>query len=96
MSGATQALTLSADTRNGALPVVATLCQTDPGSGQCLSPPTPTVSLNYAGGAAPTFSVFLQSTGPIAFAPATSRIYIQFDDSDGGFHGSTSVAIEAQ
>jgi len=53
------------------------------------------VTLNFAGGAEPTFSVFLEASGPITFAPATSRVYVQFEDAAGGLHGSTSVAIEA-
>ncbi len=94
--GATDAITVSVDTGNAVLPVKATICQTDPASGQCLQPPTPTVTLSYAGNTAPTFSVFVQSSGAIAFAPAASRVFVRFQDASGGLHGSTSVAVETQ
>ena len=45
-------------------------------------------------GAAPTFSVFLEATGTIPFAPAASRAFVRFKDPAGGLHGSTSVAVE--
>ncbi|MEI9987094.1 MAG: hypothetical protein WDN69_30450 [Aliidongia sp.] len=94
--GATDAITVSVDTGNAVLPLVAALCQTDPGNGQCLAAPSTSVALNYAGGAAPTFSVFVQSTAAIAFAPGASRIFVRFEDAGGGLHGSTSVAVEAE
>ncbi len=61
--------------------------------GSASPPPAPSVSLSYAGGAAPTFSIF--ATGAIAFSPATARIFVRFKDADGGLHGSTSVAVES-
>jgi Bacterial Ig-like domain (group 3)/NHL repeat len=92
--GASAPITVSVDTGSATLPVALTLCQSKPSTGQCLAPPAATVSLSYAAGTAPTFSVFLQSSGAIAFAPAASRIYVRFKDANGGLHGSTSVAIE--
>ena len=94
--GATAAITVSVDTGNAVLPLGATICQTDPTSGQCLQPAAATVALNFAGSTAPTFSVFLQSSGAIAFAPAAARVYVRFEDASGGLHGSTSVAVETQ
>ena len=93
--GVAAPITVSVDSGAATLPVTATICQTNPGTGQCLAPPAPTVSLNFAGGTDPTFSVFLQASGPIAFAPATSRIFVRFKDSSNGIHGSTSVAVTA-
>jgi hypothetical protein len=96
--GVSEPIIVSADTGPVSLPVTTTLCQTDPGNGQCLSAPSPTVSLSFAAGAEPTFSVFLQSSGAIPFAPATSRIFVRFKAADGDFvglpYGGTSVAIE--
>jgi sugar lactone lactonase YvrE len=94
--GDSQAITVSADTGAATLPVSMTVCQTDSSSGQCLSPPSQTVSLNFAGGADPTFSVFIQANGEIAFDPANARIFVRFNDTAGAFHGSTSVAIETR
>ena len=93
--GAAAQITVSADTGTADLPVNLAICQTDPATAACLAPPAATVSLAYAGGAAPTFSIFLQATGPIAFAPDASRVFLRFKDAGGGVHGSTSVAIES-
>ncbi|MGB8839964.1 MAG: Ig-like domain repeat protein [Aliidongia sp.] len=92
--GVTTQLTVSVDTGDAVLPVITTICQTNPATGQCQATPAASVSLNYVGGAAPTFSVFLQATSAIPFAPATSRIFVRFKDAAGGLHGSSSVAID--
>jgi streptogramin lyase len=92
--GAAAPITVSADTGAVGLAVLLTICQTDAGTGQCLAPPAPSVSLNFANGATPTFSVFVESDISIAFAPATSRIFVRFKDNGDGIHGSTSVAVE--
>jgi sugar lactone lactonase YvrE len=91
--GITDTITVSVDTGSANLPVVTTICQTGAGA-QCLAPAAPSVTLSYGANTAPTFSIFLQSTGAIAFAPASSRIFVRFKDASGGLHGSTSVAIE--
>jgi len=88
-------ITVSADTGAATLPATLSICQSNPANGQCLAPPSPTVSLSYAGGAAPTFSIFVTSTAAIPFSPATSRVFVRFEDSTGGLHGSTSVAIDS-
>lgn len=93
--GVTAPIAVSADTGGAALPVSATICQSNPANGQCLAAPAASVSLTYAGGAAPTFSIFITATGAIPFDPANSRIFVRFKDSAGELHGSTSVAIEA-
>jgi DNA-binding beta-propeller fold protein YncE len=94
--GATAAIIVSVDTGTASLPVTPTICQSNPSTGQCLATPGSTVSLTDAAGATPTFSVFLQATGAIAFNPGASRIFVRFKDASGGLHGSTSVAIETQ
>ena len=93
--GAAATVTVNANTYTAYLPVTATVCQTDSTSGQCLAPPAETVSLTYASGATPTFSIFLQATGPIPLAPASSRVFVFFAaDSPYAVVGSTSVAID--
>jgi YVTN family beta-propeller protein len=92
--GATDTLTVSADTGTATLPVSVTLCQTDPSTSQCLAPPAPTVTLSDAANATPTFSFFVDATAPIAFAPATARVFVHFKDAGGVSHGSTSVAVK--
>jgi hypothetical protein len=93
--GITTPITVSVDTGTATLPVALTICETNPSTGQCLAPAADSVSLTYASGAAQTFSIFLQANDAIAFAPATSRVFVRFNDADNGLHGSTSVAIQA-
>jgi DNA-binding beta-propeller fold protein YncE len=92
--GITATVTAALDTGGATLPLTATICRTDTG-GQCLAPPAGSVSLAYATNATPTFSIFVTATDAIALAPATSRIFLRFLDSDGVSHGATSVAVEA-
>jgi YVTN family beta-propeller protein len=94
--GIASSITVSLDTGIATLPVDLSICESNPTTGQCLAPPTPTVAVNYAAGATPTFSVFVQSTGPIPFSPADSRVFVRFEDSGGAIHGSTSVAVDTK
>ena len=93
--GVVDTITVSADTGSATLPLILDVCQSNPSNGSCLAAPTPTVSLSFAGGATPTFSIFLSSTGSIPFSPGTSRVFVRFKDASGGLHGSTSVAVQS-
>jgi len=94
--GTAGSIVASADTGSVILPVTLTLCETNPGNGQCKSPPASTATHNYATNDTPTFSVFAFPTGAIGLNPATSRIFVRFKDASGGtLRGSTSVAIES-
>jgi hypothetical protein len=90
--GSDGTLTVSVDTGSASLPVTLSICQTN-SAGQCLAPPAASVPVDFAAGATPTFSIFVSSSGAIAFAPGTSRVFVRFEDSAGASHGSTSVAI---
>ena len=92
--GITAPITVSVDTGGASLPLAVSLCQTNPSTGQCLGTAATSVTLSYTAGSAPTFSVFADATGAIAFDPATARIFVRFEDSSGGVHGSTSVAVD--
>ena len=94
--GASADLTVSVDTGSATLPLTLGICQTDPSSGQCISTLGTSVTLDIASNAAPTFSVFLDSSGAIPLAPASSRIFVRFKDASGNLHGSTSVAVETE
>jgi len=94
--GAPATITVTVDNGTADLPVSATICQSDPSNGACLGTPSNSVTLSDASGATPTFSIFLQSNGGIAFDPASSRVFVRFEDADGNLHGSTSVAVESQ
>jgi sugar lactone lactonase YvrE len=91
--GAGAALTVSGDTGGTQLPVTLSLCQTNSATGQCLAPPAATVALQDYPQATPTFSIFVAASEPIAFAPATARVFVRFTDSGGNPRGSTSVAV---
>jgi len=93
--GASANLTVSADTGAASLPISLSLCQTNPATGQCLAPPTSTVAYTATANGTPTFSIFVNDNGPIAFAPGTARIFVRFKDAAGASHGSTSVAVES-
>ncbi len=95
-AGTSGDLTVAADTGAASLPVSVTLCQTNPSTGACLAPPAATVPVTIAGGATPTFSVFVTASAAIPFAPGTSRIFIRFLDAAGTSHGSSSVAVQAE
>ena len=94
--GSTAPITVSVDTGGAVLPVTATLCETDPATSQCLATPTAALTLDFAADAAPTFSVFAQANSAMPFAPATSRLFVRFEDASGGTHGSTSVAVDTK
>ena len=94
--GVTAPITVSVDTGAATLPVTATICQTDPSTAQCLAAPTSKLSLSsFIGGSTPTFSVFVQASGPIAFDPAAARVFVRFMEPGAG-EGATSVAIETR
>jgi hypothetical protein len=70
------------------------ICQTDPATSNCLAPPTSSsVTLTINNGAEPTFGIFASSAAPAPFLPALNRVYVNFTDSGGTLHGSTSVAV---
>ena len=91
--GAGGLLTVSADTGAVSLPVNLVLCQTNPVTAACLAPATPTVTVQIDANATPTFSIFVGASGPIAFDPATNRIFVRFTDSGSIVRGATSVAV---
>jgi len=77
--------------------VSLTVCQTN-ASAECLSPPTPSLTIPaYLEAASQadvrTFSVFVQSNGqPIAFNPGLNRLILNFTQA-GTLVGATSVAV---
>jgi hypothetical protein len=90
--GASAHIDVAADTNGVNLPVSLFVCQTNPGSGQCVAPPAASVSVDVDTGATPTFGVFARAHGPIAFDPAVNRIFLRFTEG-GVTRGATSVAI---
>lgn len=94
--GASGLIIASADTGNAALPVNIFLCQTEPSTGQCISAIGSSVVTTINSDATPTFGIFVQSNGNVAFDPAGNRIFVRFRDSGAVTRGSTSVAVRTQ
>lgn len=92
--GAADSVVVSANTGAATLPVVLSVCETNPATGACLAPPAPAVTTSIAVGGTPTFSVFSNATAAIANDPAVNRVFVQFTDSNSIVRGGTSVALE--
>ena len=89
--GATDTISVTVDTGDAHLPLIAFICQTNSTTGACLSTPQTSLAVAFPSGMTETFSVFLLAPGPIALAPASSRIFVRFGDT----LGATSVAVES-
>lgn len=94
--GAGAPITVTADTGSASLPLTLALCQTDPVSGQCISPVGPSVTATIGSDATPTFAIFVQGSGTVPFSPGSSRIFVRFADAGGAIRGSTSVAVRTE
>jgi len=86
-------ITVSADTGGVGMPVNILLCQTDPGTGVCVSSMEPTVPIQVDAGATPTFGIFVGGHGMIPFDPAVNRVFVRFRDAAGVTRCATSVAV---
>ncbi len=93
--GAGGQVTVSADTGGATLPVSLSVCQTNPATGACLASPASSVTTTIDANATPTFAVFVQGAGIVAFDPAMNRIFVRFV-SAGAIRGATSVAVRTQ
>jgi len=94
--GTGDTITASASTGGATLPVTLAICQTNPMSGQCLSPPGSMASTTISAGQTPTFGIFVTGNGTVPFDPANNRVFVQFVDSTGALRGETSVAVRTQ
>jgi hypothetical protein len=94
--GVSASITASVDTGGTTLPVNLFICQTNPVTSVCLAPLSSTVTLTINANETPTFGIFVQGTGNVAFDPATNRIFVRFKDAGAVTHGSTSVAVRTQ
>ena len=94
--GAGDNLFVSADTGSAILPVNIFICQTDPQTGACFSPPATSVTTTILSNQTPTFGVFVAAAGNVSFDPGTNRIFVRFKDSGNITRGSTSVAVRTQ
>jgi hypothetical protein len=92
--GAVGEITATADTGAAILPVDLFICETNPVTGACLSPPATSTTLTINADATPTFTIFVNGNGSIPFDPANNRIFVRFKDAGGVTRGSTSVAVQ--
>lgn len=90
--GASGQMTVTADTGSVVVPLSPSVCQTEPATGACLSPPSGKVTTTISGGATPTFAIFLNAIDGISFDPAKTRVFLRFRDQAGTTRGATSVA----
>jgi WD40 repeat protein len=94
--GSGDTITVLADTGGAVLPVSVFVCQTDPKTSVCLSPPDSSVTTTILFNETPTFGVFVAGAGNVSFIPETNRIFVRFKDSTGVTRGLTSVAVRTQ
>jgi hypothetical protein len=94
--GASGSITASADTGAATLPVSLAICESHPGTGACLAPPSGVVATTINAATTPTFGVFVTGAGTVPFDPATNRVFVRFKDASGITRGSTSVAVRTQ
>lgn len=72
------------------------VCETQPGTGQCISPVASSVTTHVSVGATPTFGIFVKASGDIPFDPANRRVFVRFRDTNDAIRGTTSVAVQTQ
>jgi hypothetical protein len=94
--GVTAVITASADTGAAPLPVIISLCETNPATGTCISAIGPSVTTQINANATPTFGIFVQGNGNVPFDPAGNRVFVRFTDSVNVPRGATSVAVRTQ
>jgi hypothetical protein len=94
--GASGQLTAGVLLSNSTMPLTATVCQTNPSTGQCLAPPAPSVTTTINQNQNTTWTVFLTASGTIAQDPANNRVIFGFIDGNGVPRGATSTAVTSQ
>ena len=94
--GAGARITARVDTGDAPIPVSLGLCQTNPGTGQCISGIGPSVTVDVGSGQTPTFAVFVTGHGVVPFDPGRNRAFVRFEDTAGAIRGTTSVAVRTQ
>ncbi|WP_394693892.1 peptidoglycan DD-metalloendopeptidase family protein [Hyphobacterium sp.] len=73
--------------------VTLTICETNPASGQCLTPRAASVQRSFATNETASFAIFAAAASPISFSPATRRIFVEVRDNASVSRGSTSIAV---
>jgi len=87
--GATEVITATPNASFSNPTLAMSICQTDPVTGACITPPAASVTTNIAAGETPTFGVFLSPSADVVFAPDENRVQVVFTDPTGNVRGST-------
>jgi hypothetical protein len=90
--GAAGTITATADDGGRGLPLSMTICQTNPSTGQCLSPPAASTTTTVASNQTVTYSVFVQASGNVAFDPALNRLFLRLKEG-AATRGATHNAV---
>jgi hypothetical protein len=91
--GAGGPIVATVDTGAASLPVSVFVCQTNPATGECITPLGPAASVVIGTGQTPTFAVFVVAHGSFVFDPAVNRVFIRFRDGSNLIRGASSVAL---
>ncbi|MDG1960369.1 MAG: trypsin-like serine protease [Candidatus Binatia bacterium] len=91
--GSASPMNVTARASSANLPLNVVICESNPLTAVCLSPPGSVASLTMGAGATPTFSIFVTARGSVPLDAAQNRIYVEFRDADGVLRGSSSVAV---
>ena len=94
--GASDLITMSADTGAAGLPLTLLVCEFNASIGNCMAPPSPTTTKTINTGEITFYAVFVVGQGtPIPLNPTINRVFVRFSDSDSVNRGLTGVAVEA-
>ncbi|MEE2526507.1 S8 family serine peptidase [Hyphobacterium sp. HN65] len=93
--GASQSVTITPGTGGETLPLTISVCETNPGTGACISAQQSSVTMTFAANETRTFTVFVSSTGAVSFLPATNRVFVTFTNGSDVTVGATSVAVQS-
>lgn len=94
--GSSSQLTARLRPSHSSMPLTATICETDPATGQCKGPPASTVMRAMDTGESTTWSAFLQATGVIAQDAARNRVIFEFVDKNGVVRSAASAAVTTE
>jgi hypothetical protein len=94
--GVDATITAAANTGTTNLPVIVTVCQTNPTSGACLAAPASSTTTDIQPNATPTFGIFVTGSAAVANLPGLNRVFVTFTDTNGVLRGETSVAVRTQ
>jgi len=93
--GEAQSITITPGTGDETLSLTIDLCETNPSTGVCTSSRQSSVTSTFSGNETRTFTIFVRSTGSVAFTPSTNRVIVVFKNPSDSTVGATSVAVRS-